>query len=391
MEDFALSAVPPMRLLVVHPGADWSVSDVFDGYAPAFRALGHTVGQFNLHIRVGRAMEWLDWNWEKAGEPVDDRPNAADALYLAGADMLAAAVRGDVDWVIIFSGMYVHPDVLVMLRRAGKQIALILTESPYEDDAHAKILPLATVAWTNERTSVDVLREINPNVLYLPTSYDPARHFPLDATLADADVAAHDVVFVGTGFQERLDALAAVDWDGLGIDLGLYGTYELLPADSPLHRYIRGGPVANVTTAALYRRAKIGLNLYRRSMAYGVDEPRIDTAESLNPRAIELAACGVFTISDHRAESQEVFGDLIPTFTDPSELGPLLRRWLDDDAGRAAIAAQLPERVARWTFLQRAEHVAALLWSVQSRQAHSDCHPAPQPGPTTDRHVASVT
>ncbi len=30
-----------MRLLIVHPGADWSVSDIHDGYVTAFKALGH--------------------------------------------------------------------------------------------------------------------------------------------------------------------------------------------------------------------------------------------------------------------------------------------------------------------------------------------------------------
>lgn len=365
-----LAATPRLKLLVVHPGADWSTADVFNGYADAFRSLGHTVGTFNLHVRIARAGEWLQWNWRKAGKPAE-RPNEADTLYLAGSDLIAASLRGDVDWVVVYTGAYLHPDLLVMLKRAGRRIAMILTESPHEDDAQERVIPLADVVWTNERASVNRLRRANPNVLYLPTSYDPLRHYP-GLTIADAqaDVEQHDVVFVGTGFQERLDVLAAVDWNG--IDLGLYGSYELMGSRSRLRQYVRQGPINNVLTAILYRRAKIGLNLYRRSISYGRAAIRLPPGESLNPRAVELAACGVFTISDRRAESAEVFGDLVPTFETPDELAALVRGWLADERARKANAGLLPARVATWTFRRRAEHIAAFLWAVQSGAVHAD-------------------
>lgn len=338
---------------------------MYAGYARAFRALGHEVGEFNLHVRIARASEWLDWNWRKAGRP-DDRPSAADTLYLAGCDVVNAALRGDVDWTLVFTGAYFHPDLFVLLKRAGRRVALALTESPYEDDRQMRVVGLADVVFTNERTSVGRLRAANPNVYYLPHAYDPIVHTP-KAPALEPLVYEHDVVFVGTGFHERLEALAAVDWTG--IDLGLYGTYELLGSRSKLRKYIRGGVIDNVVTAALYRRAKIGLNLYRRSVSYGRNAPRIDTAESVNPRAIELAACGVFTISDRRAEATEAFGDLVPTFDSPSDLEGLIRRWLADDAGRKHVAARLPDRVARSTFDHRAAQIAAFLGSVQAEMA----------------------
>lgn len=355
---------PGMRLLLVHPGADWSTADVFDGYSSAFRALGHTVGTFNLHVRLVRAGEWLAWNWRKAGRP-DPKPSGGDTLYLAGCDVVTAALRGDVDWVIVFTGSYLLPDLFVMLRRAGRRVALVLTESPYEDLWQRRLVPLADVVFTTERTSVAPFRRDNPNVYYLPHAYDPAKHRPDLAD--DPSVPAHDVVFVGTGFPERLEALAAVDWTG--IDLGLYGSYELLGSRSKLQRYRRGPVVDNAYAAALYRRAKIGLNLYRQSMTYSRKAERVRTAESLNPRALELAACGAFQIADRRAEASEVFGDLIPTFSDPAELGALIRRWLADDDGRAAIRASLPERISRSTFTHRAAQVAAFLAAVSGELA----------------------
>lgn len=349
-----------MRLLVVHPGADWATADIFDGYVSAFKALAHEVGVYNLSVRLGRAHGWLNYCWRQAGRP-GEKPAPAEVIHRASIDLVPSALLGNVDWVFVITGAYLHPDALIMLRRAGIKIALLLTESPYEDDGQLRLTQYADVVFTNERTSVAPLKASNPNVYYLPHAYDPAKHYPADAT---DDVPAHDVVFVGTGFQERLDILQAVDWSG--IDLGLYGTYELLGSRSKLRQYIRGGVTDNAQVAALYRRSAIGLNLYRQSVWYGRKAERITTAESMNPRAFELGACGVFTISDYRPEVSEAFGGLVPTFRNAEELETLVRAWLADAEGRQAVAEQLPARITRSTFHERALQISRLLMSVQS-------------------------
>lgn len=388
-----------MRLLIVHPGADWSTADIHDGYLAAFKSLGHEVGVYNLAVRLARSHGWYKYNQRRAG--IKGPPNPVQVIAQASADLVTAALRGDVDWVFVISGMYLDPDAMILLRRAGKRVALLLTESPYEDDRQRLAAQYADVVFTNERTSVASLREKNPNVYYLAHAYDPEKHHPVpseengmiraragsqlfpdcdsSAHVGTAvactpgfrqptqdksyDMPAHDVVFVGTGFQERIEILSGVDWTG--IDLGLYGTYDLLGSRSKLRPYIRGSVVDNAYAAALYRRAKIGLNLYRQSVEYGRDSERIIGAESMNPRALELAACGVFTLSDYRAEPSEVFGGLVPTFTSSDGLEALVRNWLADAEGRQAVAEQLPGRVARSTFRHRAAQVSALLMSAE--------------------------
>jgi spore maturation protein CgeB len=121
--------------------------------------------------------------------------------------------------------------------------------------------------------------------------------------------------------------------------------------------------IDNAAAAGVYRRAKIGLNLYRRSKGWGKHAPQIHTAESLNPRAYEFAACGVFHLSDYRPEVEEVFGDLVPVFTTPDDASFLIRKWLSDDVGRARIAAQLPACVAESSWVQRA---ACVIGDVRS-------------------------
>jgi spore maturation protein CgeB len=349
-------------MLLVHPGASISTADVYRGYRDALAAQGHELREYLLDARIDEAGAFLTRRYRKAGLP---KPSAKLIIGKACADIVGHALYHAVDWVVVFSAMYCDPDMLVMLRRAGVRTALVFSESPYDDEPQSRVAPVADVVFTNERASVPVLRRANPNTHYLPHACDPGRHRPGGAG-EGAGTPGHDVVFVGTLFRERIELLSAVDWSG--IDLGLYGSFTLLGSRSKLRRHIRGGYVDNATTAALYRRAKIGLNLYRTSCGFGRDAPRIAAgqAESLNPRAYELAACGAFHLSDQRAEVEEIFNTphaLVPTFSNAGELGRLVRFYLNPacESGRRDMARRLPARVAAHTYAARAEQLVSAL------------------------------
>lgn len=359
----------PIRLLLVHPGASISVHDVFVGLRAGLKGRGHHVYEYSLNGRIEAASRELTNTYqrrkrelEKAGETEKaarlHKPNQADMIYMASEPIVAKALRVQPDVVLIVSGMYLHPDAIVLLRRAGIPAALLLTESPYDDPQQMRIVPYFDVVWTNERTSVSTLAAATRfskrpvPVKYLRHAWTPEIH---SASYENYDVASHDVVFVGTGFQERKEWLEAVDWTG--IDLGLYGSWDLVGPRSRLRPYIKGGYTPNDRATALYHRAKIGLNFYRTSKGFGKNAAKIDGAESLNPRAYELAAAGCFTISDYRAEVAEVFGDLVPTVSSPSDLRPLLDRWLRDDQARRFTQAKLPPSVAQHTWHARAAQV----------------------------------
>jgi spore maturation protein CgeB len=157
------------------------------------------------------------------------------------------------------------------------------------------------------------------------------------------------VVFVGSGFQERVDLLSAIDWTG--IDFGLYGAWRGVGPRHRLRQHLKGQEVDNAVAAALYRKARIGLNLFRSSVGHaGKHAARMHGAASLNPRLLELAACGAFTVSEWRPEVGEVFGGSVPTFRDAAGLQSLLREWLPRGADRERRARSLPGRVAGRTF-----------------------------------------
>ena len=341
-----------MRIVLVHPGAEWSISDVWRGINNAMRRQGVEVVNYAMAGRLDRSAKWLKQAWRAAKkhhpETPLQKPTMGDAFYHASVGVLERALRFQADWVFIISGMYFQPEALVLL-----------TESPYEDAAETIIAQIADVIWTNERSSLATFEPYCHETFYYQHAYDPEFH-NTDLQPGD-DVPAHDVVFVGSGFEERVELLEAVDWTG--IDLGLYGAWNLVRKRSPLYQHIVGANVPNEYTAALYSKAKIGLNLHRTSLGYGRGTMHISHAESMNPRCYELAACGTFFTTDARAEVGEVFGEAVPTFSTARELEEIIRHYLAQEDERRRLAAQLPGLVAPHTFDSR---VAQIIETLQS-------------------------
>lgn len=150
-----------MRILLVHPGASMSTADVCTGLRAGLAARGHEIFEYALDQRIERSGAWLTYCWRKGGKTLD-QPTAADILYHAGEELVARALRVMPDVVLVVSAMYLHPDVVVLLHRAGLKTAVLFTESPYDDERQVRLLPFLSMAWTNERTSA-----VN-GVRYLP-------------------------------------------------------------------------------------------------------------------------------------------------------------------------------------------------------------------------------
>jgi Glycosyl transferases group 1 len=353
-----------VKLLVIAPGPAWSVADVEAGLIEGLRAQGVTVVHLALGGRLAASRAWLRLGWQQARRrhAALPEPTPADVAFHAGLAALERALTHQVDAVISVSNLLLHPHVLVLLRRAGVPVTVLLTESPYDEAREFAVARLADAVWTTERTAVVRLQTVCPRVWYLRHAWHPLRHLP-GPQPGDEQVAAHDVVFVGSGFSERIEWFRAIEWTG--IDLGLYGHWQL-GSRNTLRRFVRGGQIGNATTAALYRRAKIGLNLYRSSRGYGRNVPRLVSgqAESCSPRAYELAACGAFHLSEYRAEVAEQFGGLVPLFETPTQAARLIRHYLADDAGRAPIRTALPATVAGHSWRERARQVITDLESL---------------------------
>jgi hypothetical protein len=357
----------PLRVILIGPGASWSTADVEAGLRYGLQHHGVHVVPYRLDQRIEMAHKWLHVMWRKKSkaDPALPKPHRGDVIYQAGVGALEMALRHQVDVVLAVSSMFLHPDVVVMMKRAGLRVTVLFTESPYDHEREIEMAKRVDGCWTNERSVLADFQAVNPNSGYLPHGWHPERH-RLDAPM-DTDVPSHDVVFVGSAFPERVKWFNAIDWSG--IDLGLYGLWSGCGLKKQVKACVKADTIGNELASMLYRRAKVGLNLYRVSKGFGTYTPMSHRAESLSPRAYELAACGAFHISEHRDEVRETFGDLVPTFQTPIEAAALLRLWLADESGRAAAAAQLPARVAEASWINRAKTVIGDLQKLTTERA----------------------
>lgn len=340
--------------LIWWPGAPYATHEVAAGLAFGLEAHGVRVEHYATNAHVEASGRYLNLLWKECGKPAQ-KPNDVDVLYHAACGVLERAHRTNCEWILVVSGMFQHPDVILWLRRAGFKVALVCTESPYDLAGELAMARLVNHVFTNERTTVPAFETVTRSVSVVRHAWHPEAHRP-DLGVEVTDVPAHDVVFVGTGFIERVQLLERVNWDG--IDFGLYGNWALVSRRSPLRKHIKGREIKNAAVAALYRRAKVGINLHRTSQRYSKDTLHVARAESLNPRAYELAACGLFFVSDYRAEVPEVFAGAVPTFRTAEELESLIRTWMvATESTRVDRAADIHRAVHNDSWIDRAREV----------------------------------
>lgn len=337
-----------------------STHDVFAGLVEAMRASGAPVAEYRFDGRLSRTHQFLHFLFRKSIREMPDRhwpkPTNDDVLLTASMDLVPRAWLLKCDAILIVTGMFLPPDIIELAKRTMR-VYLLCTESPYDSQYERHIAQFADAVWVTERSVVESFREVCPQVAYLRHAWRPGVH---DVSLpTDRQQPAHDVVFVGSYFEERVRLLEQVDWTG--IDLGLYGMLDMIPKRSPLRRFAKNGVTPNPVAAALYRRAKIGLNLYRTSA----------TAQSLNPRAYELAASGVCSVSEHRDEIADVFGDAVPTFHTPAELEAHVRALLADEPRRSSLAAAAKSVVLDDIWPSRVDQMRRDLHTWAARSAPS--------------------
>lgn len=333
-----------MRIYVIHPGAPFSTSDVYDGLVAGLRA------QDGVDLYEGRLdsiFTWYELAW-RAG--IDQHlfhtphPDAGRGARWASAHITQHILDVWPDLVIAVSGGNYHTKDALALKRCGIRTAVLLTESPYFLDTESLIARAYTMAFTHERAAVDHIRRAQPRTTYLPHAYHPQIH---TAGIPPDPAKVCDACFIGSVFAERAALFDGVDWDGLTF---VRRGYEL-QADT---RDI----VANIEVADYYRSARINLNPHRTTTMHGSGQHiAYGEAESLNPRAYEIAACGGFQLmDDSRPERFDVFGDFAPVYRagDSADLEEKIRMWLGKPDRREETARAMHAAVQPHSWVQRA-------------------------------------
>jgi spore maturation protein CgeB len=239
-----------------------------------------------------------------------------------------------------------------MARQQGTRVVLLHTESPYEEGRQRSLAPHADLNLLNDPTNLDQYEGVAPT-LYVPHAYRPKLHHP------GARAQITDFSFCGTGYPSRQGFFAELDLEGLSVELA--GNWMTLPEDSPLRAYVThdiDSCYDNDEAAELYRRTRVGLNLYRRE----AESEELMRGWSMGPREVEMAACGLFFLRDPRPEGDEVL-DMLPTFNSPAEASDLIRYYLTHDSEREALASKARGAVADRTFTAHAARLLRLFRS----------------------------
>jgi spore maturation protein CgeB len=366
------------RVLLVHPGPDFSVADVYRGWEKALKKLGHTVMTYNTND-LGRLTFYGHARMPKPEEPpcetCGEQPTrqavpSNQGITTLGMDGLYKTCY--VFWpdvVFFISAFYMTPAMLQVMRTRRHKIVMLHTESPYQDDEQMSRGQFADLNLLNDPANLGRWRdELEVPAAYMPHAYDPDVHYPAEPRAYDADFK-----FIGTLFKSRAEFFSRMDFTGLtaafggsGWDVAMGEYPELVTKVVDAEHGYRlvdylGHPldacVDNSETADAYRTAKVGINFYRREGENG--DPVQGWA--MGPREVEMAACGLFFLRDPRPESDEVFGRCLPAFGSADEASQELRYWAANDPLREKYAALARERIAARTFDSNARAALTLM------------------------------
>jgi spore maturation protein CgeB len=350
-----------VRILIVHPGPNFSVADVWAGWSEALERLGCEVHSYNLDDRLAFYGHCLmpTGEHDDEGRPEIRRAMTDDqAIYAALQGLTHAMYTYWPDVVLFVSGFWMSPGLLHTIRQRNHKIVILHTECPYQDDSQLDRAQFADINLLNDAISLDRFAQLEGHAEYMPHAYRPSIHFPRPKTVPLDPALAADLAFVGTGFASRIEFFEKMDLEGLDVLLG--GFWPDLDEDSPLWKYLAHDTelcVDNTETALIYKHARSGINFYRREWESGM---RVEGGWAMGPREVEMAACGLFFLRDPRGEGDEIL-PMLPTFTGPGEAGEKLRWWLAHDDKRAEAAQAARAAIADRTFTNHAKRLLQLL------------------------------
>jgi spore maturation protein CgeB len=119
---------------------------------------------------------------------------------------------------------------------------------------------------------------------------------------------------------------------------------------------LNGARIDTATCVKVFNATTINLNLHSAT-SDGLDP----SADFVNPRTFELAACGAFQLVDHRSLLAEFFtSHEIVSFGSFDEVPRLIQRWLADPIARHATASAAQTRVLNsHTYVHRMKDLLA--------------------------------
>lgn len=182
------------RALVVCPGPEFSVADVYHGWIKGLQLNGYDVMPYNL----GDRLTWAHHAHLKAhdGEFHKAFPELDDVAGFGVSGISKAAYYWWPELVVFISGFFIDPELVQVMQARNCKVVCVFTESPYEDTRQLAIADTFDAVMVNDPVRLDAYTA-RTTALYSPHCYDPDIHHP-----GPSDHKS-DVAFVGTGYPSR--------------------------------------------------------------------------------------------------------------------------------------------------------------------------------------------
>lgn len=130
-----------MRILICHPGPDFSVADVYYGWADALRELGNEVLMYNLNDRLVFYSKALLPKTDEHGNIVTDEQglpvveqavkSQKDAIVMSMQGLTHAAMTFWPDVILYVSGFFITGGMFQLFKLRKMKQVILHTESPY--------------------------------------------------------------------------------------------------------------------------------------------------------------------------------------------------------------------------------------------------------------------
>lgn len=253
-------------------------------------------------------------------------------------DVLRAAEEHGVDLVWCDKQLWMQPATLDRLRARGVFSVSYMIDNffgPRRDPGwrlYAKGIPHYDLHVTQRDENVrDYMAAGARNAMKVQTAYEPTIHFGPPEGWSDAN-RDRGVSFIGTSYDQRGAILSRLAFeDGLPVVIsGADWVWRRVLSDDVMSKLFREGELFEQQYREAIWRSKINLSFLTHS-----------NRDEFVHKSFEIAACGGFLLAERTQGHMDRFveDEEAVFFTGYEELREKIKRYLDDESGRARIAA----------------------------------------------------
>jgi len=355
--------------------------DYRDGWVAGFSALGAEVKVVDISV-LRRAMRHRASPYSTRGQ----------GQIIKAAAQNIAGMKPDLVWCH-HGRSASHPTFLEVFKRAGIPTAVYLCDEPYETGETATYSPRFDYVFTMDPCTIETHRlsrkNREPNVFYLPPGVDTHRFVSKPYFNAAGELRRKTPTF----FLGNADLVPRKDWL-VPVEKAIEGAdIRFFPSRNRGRPVAKGDPrwVGLDQHAALYSGCLVGLNVHRspcitedcfkmrvigrsrhmpipsglklaaaKPVEWGTgfwNEGNLPAAH-VNPRFLEMAACGTLVVSDaHRSELRRLF-PFAPQAQDPEHFLELVFYYLHHPKEAQEIGQACSFQISkRHTYRHRAAEV----------------------------------